>query len=85
MLLTEAFPIIVTSPAKLRPTSTESPDTISPTVNEERGFPPMQYAKRRAKRVWGKGVVTCVHVLVTVHRSWQCRISYVQLIYICFI
>jgi len=33
----------------------------------------------------GAVAVTCVHVPVTVHRSGQCRISFVLLIYICFI
>jgi len=33
----------------------------------------------------GMQVVTCVHVPVTVHRSGQCSISYVHLIYIWFI
>jgi len=55
MLLTEAFPIRGTSPAEPKPTSTESLDTISPTVNEARSFPTVQNAKRGAKKVRGKG------------------------------
>ena len=55
MLLTEAFPIRGTSPAEAKPTSTESPDAISPTVNEARSFTTVQNAKRRAKQVRSKG------------------------------
>jgi len=45
MLLTEAFPIRGTSPAEPKPTSTESLDAISLTVNEARRFPTVQNAK----------------------------------------
>ena len=55
MLRTEALPIRGTSPAERQPTSTESPDAISPTVNEARSFPTVQNAKRGAKQVRGKG------------------------------
>jgi len=55
MLLTEAFPIRGTSPAEPQPTSTKSPDAISPTVNEARSFLTLQNAKRDEKQVWGKG------------------------------
>jgi len=55
MLLTEAFPIRGTSPAEPKPTSTESPDPISPTVKEARSFPTVQNATRGAKQVRGKG------------------------------
>jgi len=55
MLLTAAFPIRGTSPAEPKPTSTESPEAISLTVNEVRSFPTVQNAKRGAKQVRGKG------------------------------
>jgi len=55
MLLTKAFPIRGTSPAELEPTSTESPDPISPTVNEARSFPTVQNTKRGANQGRGKG------------------------------
>jgi len=55
MLLTKAFPIRGTSPAEPKPTSTESPDAISLTVNAARSFPTEQNAKRGAKQVRGKG------------------------------
>jgi len=54
-LLTEAFPIRGTSPAKPKPTSTESPDAIALTVSEARSFPTVQNAKQGAKQVQGKG------------------------------
>jgi len=53
MLLTEAFPIRGTSPAEPKPTTAESPDAISPTVNEVRSFPTVQNAKRDAKQLRG--------------------------------
>jgi len=55
MILTEAFPIRGTSPVEPKPTSTESPEAISPTVNEARSFPTVQNAKRGEKQVQGKG------------------------------
>ena len=55
MLLAEAFPIRGTSPAEPKPTSTDSPDAISPTVNEARSFPTAQNPKRGAKQELGKG------------------------------
>ena len=55
MLLTEAFPVRGTSPAELKPTLTESPDGMLPTVNEARSFPTVQNAGRGAKQVLGKG------------------------------
>jgi len=36
------FPHQRYKPSKLRPTSTESPDTVTPTVNESRSFPTLQ-------------------------------------------
>ena len=41
-------------PGKPWPTSTESPDDITPIVNEARSFPPVQHDKRGAKQVRGK-------------------------------
>ena len=55
MLLTEAFPIRGPSPAEPKATGTESPDAISPTVDEARSFPTVQNAKGGAKQVRGKG------------------------------
>jgi len=55
MLLTEAFPIRGTSLVEPKPTSTKSPDAISPTVNEARSFPTAQNAKRSAQQVRDKG------------------------------
>jgi len=55
MLLTEALPIIGTSPAEPKPYFDRESDTVTPTVNEARSFPTMQNAKRGAKQVRGKG------------------------------
>ena len=55
MLLTEASPIRGTSQAEPKPTLTESPDTISPTVKEARSFPTTQNGKQGARQVRGKG------------------------------
>jgi len=50
-----SFPHQGYKPSKPRPTLTESPDAITPTVNEARSFPTVQNAKRGAKQVRGKG------------------------------
>ena len=39
------FPPQRYKPSKLRPTPIESPDTVTPTVNEVRSFPTVQNAK----------------------------------------
>ena len=49
------FPPLRYKPSRLRPTSTESPDTVMPTVNEVRSFPTVQNAKRSRKQVRGMG------------------------------
>jgi len=49
------FPHPGHKPSKLRPSSTDSLGTISPTVSEERSFPTMQNAKRGAEEVCVKG------------------------------
>jgi len=54
-LTNRSFPHQGYKPNKTRPTSTESPDSITPTVNEARSFPILQNAKRDAKQVRGKG------------------------------
>jgi len=55
MLLTERSRSEVQAQQNRSLTSTESPDAISPTVNEARSFPTVQNAKRGAKQVRGKG------------------------------
>ena len=50
-----SFPHQRYKPSKPRPTSTESPDAVTPTVNEARSFPTVQNPKRGAKEVRGKG------------------------------
>jgi len=50
-----SFPHQRNKPGKPRPTSTESPEAILPTVKEATSFPTMQNAKRGAKQVRGKG------------------------------
>jgi len=52
---TRGFPHQRYKSGKPRTTSTQSPDTVTPTVNEVRNFPLMQNAKRGAKQVQGKG------------------------------
>jgi len=49
------FPHQRYKPSKPRPTSTESSDTVTPTVNEAGGFPTVQSAKRGVKQVRSKG------------------------------
>jgi len=54
MLLTEAFPNRVQAQQTEAYFDRES-DTVTPTVNEARGFPTVQNAKRDAEQVRGKG------------------------------
>jgi len=49
-----SFPHPRYKPSMPSPTSTESPDAITPTVHEARSFPTVQNAKRGAKQVRGK-------------------------------
>jgi len=55
MLLSKAFRSEVQAQQNRGLTSTDSPDAISPAVNEVRSFPTLQNAKRSAKQVQSKG------------------------------
>ena len=51
----KGFPHQRYKPCKPRPTLAESPDTVTPTVNEARSFPTAQNPIPGAKQVLGKG------------------------------